>query len=282
MYTGGDGVAKDENKAAFWYEQAAMQEYADAQAMLAVMYFEGAGVPKDVEKTKYWMRKAIEHGDTEAMEFWGWLDLGEYEPTRLAGSFRKGVYAAPNKLFRAKYRLTGGTKNDPCCEETVIDSFDEQRGKGTVSLSNEYGALNGVIYGPASLVGADADLDSAQILKRWFHAEVMALLHSIKPQARLLHEERRLFNTMDAWIAVVDIPGGAVAGKYAISTGRYDPADSVRGFVVFQRGTYVFTLMCETNVLSFFGESRVYDPDRWDDFLAELSAFYSTTRFEKS
>lgn len=279
MYEEGIGVEKSTTEAAKWLEKAALQEFKDAQAMLGVAYYAGEGVPQSEEKARYWLRKAIENGDTEAAEFWGWLGLGEFDETQHAGSFNNSIYVAPNELFRAEYRLTGGSPRDPCCDETVQDWFDAETGFGTVVLSNEYGALNGVFYGPPSLAGGNGD---KSLLKQWFDEMVMGLIRSNVPGATVLQEEQRRFHGMDAWIAVVEIAGGGVLTRYDAETGTEERQDSVRGFVIFQRDDNVFALMCEVNVMSFLGKSRVYDPDDWDAFLEELSAFYSTMEFSKS
>ncbi len=146
-------------------------------------------------------------------------------------------------------------------------------------LSNEYGALNGIFYGPASLADGIGD---KPLLSRWFDEMVMGLIHSNAPNAVLLRNEPRRFHGMDAWIAVIEIAGGGVLAKYDSETGTEERQDSVRGFVVFQRGANIFVLMCEVNVTSFFDKGRVYDPDDWDAFLEELSAFYSTMECSKS
>ena len=276
MYSDGNGVKKSATEAARWYEEAARQEFKDAQTMLAVSYYYGDGVSQSEEKAKYWLRKAIENGDTEAMEFWGWLDFGELNEEQFVGTFKENTYVAPNKLFRAEYRLASVNPRDPCCEETVQDSFNPETGFGTVVLSNEYGALNGVIYGPASLATGDSD---DPIVGQWFDEVIMDLIRSNAPSATVLHQEPRDFHGMDAWVATVGIAEGGVIARQDLQTGSEERRDSVRGFVVFLRGENVFALMCEVNILSFFGENRIYDPDHWDAFLGELGAFYSTMKF---
>ncbi len=280
LYSRGIEVEQDYSQAVYWWEKAALQEHAGAQTMLGFLYYSGDGVPKDIEKAKYWLRKAIENGESTAMELWGWLNLGELGPSQFAGSFKDGMYVAPNELFSAKYQLTGASGGEPCCEQTVGDMFDEQTGMGVVSLSNEYGAVNGVFYGPASAIKYETGDDKPQRLKKWFYAVVMERLLFNVPESTVLKEESRKFNRMDAWIAVVEIPGGGVITSYEIETVQAVGQDSVRGFVVFQRGDYIFALMNENNVLGFSGPPRVYDPDNWDDFLIELNAFYSTMKFK--
>jgi len=251
----------NENQAVFWLEKAAEQDYADAQRTVALNYYYGNGVPADTSKSKYWLRKAIENDDPTAMEFWGWFEFGEFDPDHLAGSFERDTYIAPDGLFRVKYLLSTGRNS--------IDSFVPETGVGTVSLSNDLGALNGVIYGPAT----------TNQLEDWFHSVPMHLIKSNIPEASILREEGRQIHGMDSWIAVVEMPGGGVMAKYDAEKNTYESSDSVRGFVVFKRNDYIFALMCEVNIMGFFEQGRTYDPENWDAFLADLSDFYQHMSF---
>ncbi|MDR0528579.1 MAG: GYF domain-containing protein [Zoogloeaceae bacterium] len=69
-YATGDGVPKDDARAAEWYKKAADQGYAEAQAMLGFSYLLGNGVIQDQEKGCSLIRLAAEQGDKTA--------IGEY------------------------------------------------------------------------------------------------------------------------------------------------------------------------------------------------------------
>jgi len=76
MYdTGGDNkiLAKDTRKAAEWYEKAALQGHAKAQAGLGMLYVNGEGVPKDYVKGVDWLQKASAQGNADAQLNLGWL-----------------------------------------------------------------------------------------------------------------------------------------------------------------------------------------------------------------
>jgi TPR repeat protein len=60
------GTSKDDAQALFWYEKAAAQGYADAQANLALMYIQGNGVPKDYSIAAEYLSKAAEQGHAGA------------------------------------------------------------------------------------------------------------------------------------------------------------------------------------------------------------------------
>ena len=66
MYEHGQGVSKDDNKAAEWFQKAAEQGDAVAQRSLGEMYAEGRGVHQDEAKAVEWFRKAATQGDSSA------------------------------------------------------------------------------------------------------------------------------------------------------------------------------------------------------------------------
>lgn len=68
LYYNGDGVAKDDVKAAEWYQKAAIQGIAFAQYKLGAMYDKGEGVPKDAAKAVEWWEKAAAQGNGAAQE----------------------------------------------------------------------------------------------------------------------------------------------------------------------------------------------------------------------
>ena len=70
-YEAGDGVGKDEAKAAELYRKAAVQEYAEAQNKLGECYDYGSGVAVDENEAEKWYQKAAENGNETAM-----LNLG--------------------------------------------------------------------------------------------------------------------------------------------------------------------------------------------------------------
>lgn len=68
MYYNGDGVAKDDAKAAEWYQKAAVQGNAFAQYKLGVMYDQGEGVARDASKAVEWWQKAAAQGNEAAQD----------------------------------------------------------------------------------------------------------------------------------------------------------------------------------------------------------------------
>jgi TPR repeat protein len=68
MYYNGDGVTKDDAKAAEWYQKAADQGNAFAQYNLGMMYDKGEGVTRDAAKAAEWWKKAAAQGSDAAQE----------------------------------------------------------------------------------------------------------------------------------------------------------------------------------------------------------------------
>lgn len=66
-YERGDGVARDEQKAAEWYRKAAEAGNAVAQNRLGEMYRSGEGVKENKQAAVEWYHKSARHGNADAM-----------------------------------------------------------------------------------------------------------------------------------------------------------------------------------------------------------------------
>lgn len=66
MYYYGRGVPKDYVKAAKWYRELAEEDYAGAQIMLGCMYKEGDGLSSSEREALYWYKKAAAQGNPDA------------------------------------------------------------------------------------------------------------------------------------------------------------------------------------------------------------------------
>jgi len=73
MYENGQGVTKDYKQAVYWYSKAAKQGHAWAQHNLGLMYSRGEGVAEDYKKTVYWLGKAAEQGHLYSIRMLGWM-----------------------------------------------------------------------------------------------------------------------------------------------------------------------------------------------------------------
>ncbi|MGO8881815.1 MAG: tetratricopeptide repeat protein, partial [Desulfomonilaceae bacterium] len=65
-YYNGQGVPKDQKKAAQWYRRAAQKGHSGAQCNLGVMYDNGTGVAKDETEAVKWFKKAADQGYADA------------------------------------------------------------------------------------------------------------------------------------------------------------------------------------------------------------------------
>ena len=69
MYTQGEGVLQDFEKAKFWFEKAEIQGHTEAKYNLGVIYANGTGgVKKDKELAKEFFRQACDNGLKEGCD----------------------------------------------------------------------------------------------------------------------------------------------------------------------------------------------------------------------
>jgi TPR repeat protein len=66
IFSQGSGVPIDTAQAFRWYHEAALQEDADAQLALGLMYARGSGVEQDVVRAVHWFRRAAIQGRSAA------------------------------------------------------------------------------------------------------------------------------------------------------------------------------------------------------------------------
>ena len=62
MYFGGDGIEQNDEKAAYWFKQAAQAGHAAAQDTLAYMYLNGRGLKPDRVRAYAWYSVAADNG----------------------------------------------------------------------------------------------------------------------------------------------------------------------------------------------------------------------------
>lgn len=71
MHGKGEGVLKDQRKAAEWLFVSAKQNYPFAQFNLGNIYRSGKGVPKDFKKSVYWYQRSAKQGHRAALHYLG-------------------------------------------------------------------------------------------------------------------------------------------------------------------------------------------------------------------
>jgi uncharacterized protein len=75
MNENGQGMPKNQSKAASWYSKAAEQGYADAQLKLGLMYEAGSGLARNDSKAAFWYRRAAVQGNPAAQNNLGMMYL---------------------------------------------------------------------------------------------------------------------------------------------------------------------------------------------------------------
>jgi len=76
LYDAGNGVARDQARAASLYRKAAEQHHLIAQLCLGVLYYTGQGVKKDVSEAARWFRTPADSGNDQAQFYLGSLYAG--------------------------------------------------------------------------------------------------------------------------------------------------------------------------------------------------------------
>ena len=100
-YSVGRGVAEDDAKAFQWYEKAAKQGHTEAQYHLGDFYDSGRGVAEDEAKALQWYEKAAKQGHTRA-------------PFRVALKFQYGVRVDKNYVKALEWYEEHLVRNGEC------------------------------------------------------------------------------------------------------------------------------------------------------------------------
>lgn len=103
---GKNGVKQDYERAAYWFEQAANGDVANAAYNMGVLYHQGLGVDADLEKAVKWYTKAAEQGHPEAAYNLGIAYIEgvgvDYDPFKATLHFEQ---AAAGGTVEAAYNL---------------------------------------------------------------------------------------------------------------------------------------------------------------------------------
>ncbi len=107
IYTAGHGgVKQDYKRAAFWFEQAADRNIANAAYNLGVLHHQGLGMKSDMKSALSWYQRAADLGHPEAQYNLGIAYIEgigvPYNPEKAAGFFTK---AAKKNVMEAAYNL---------------------------------------------------------------------------------------------------------------------------------------------------------------------------------
>jgi len=126
IYTAGHGgVKQDYKRAAFWFEQAAKRNVANAAYNLGVLYHQGLGVKNDMKTALSWYERAANLGHPEAQYNLGIAYIEgigvAYDPEKAAKYFTK---AAKKNVMEAAYNLgliyENGLLGEPKPDEALM------------------------------------------------------------------------------------------------------------------------------------------------------------------
>ncbi len=106
IYTAGQGVTQDFERAGFWFRQAADNGIGNARYNLGVLHHQGLGTERNLDKALYWYREAAKLNHAEAQYNLGIAHIegigSDYNPNLAAAFFEK---AADNGVMEAAYNL---------------------------------------------------------------------------------------------------------------------------------------------------------------------------------
>jgi TPR repeat protein len=143
MFTKGDGVAVNEKKAAYWFEQAASKGHPLAQHNFGLLCLDGMGTPKDEAKAIEWFEKAASQGVVNA-----YLNLGRiYEfgqgvsknDERAAAAYKEAAaLGSRNAQFNLGVMYANG-RGVPKSERKAVDFYQSAAAQGYASAHHNLG-----------------------------------------------------------------------------------------------------------------------------------------------
>ena len=121
-YLGGEGIDKDEKKAAEWLLKAANKNHPGALNAMGTLHEEGTGVAKDEKKAFEYFQKGAKYGDAMAQ-----LNLAE--------CYEKGRGVEKNIAESKKWLMTAANQNHP--QAQMAYAWKLEHGEGTDKNTHE-------------------------------------------------------------------------------------------------------------------------------------------------
>lgn len=124
LYEAGNGVPKDQAKAASWYRKAAEQDHLIAQLYLGILYYSGEGVEKDYRKAARWLQAPASSGNDEAQFYLGSMYAeGNGVPQDDAKAIEWFTKASAQRNTRAMGMLASLLFSRNLGEQDLIDAY---------------------------------------------------------------------------------------------------------------------------------------------------------------
>lgn len=132
----GQKAPRNPRKALCWFNIAAQQEHAGAEAALGVCYERGIGTPKDTRQARQWYGRAMAHGHPYALLALAQLELRERRPRQAVRLLQEGSDAGlvPAQLTLAYLYM--GNEGVPADPVRAVDNirFAAMRGSGEAAF----------------------------------------------------------------------------------------------------------------------------------------------------
>ena len=138
MYAHGEGLSKDDSKAALWLRKAADQGLPEAQQMMGIFFEQGRGVLLDFEQAANWFRKAAEQNYVDAQYHLGYLHAaGQGVPASNTEAAKWFLRAAENGMPDAQFQIGCHLAKGVGVEQDVVEAY---KWLSIASLNNHEGA----------------------------------------------------------------------------------------------------------------------------------------------
>lgn len=176
LYTAGQGVTQNYERAAAWFKEAANANIANASYNLGVLYHQGLGVSQDMPIALDWYRRAALEGHPEAQYNLGIAYIegigAKYNPHLASAYFRQ---AALNGIVEGAYNLglilENGLLGQAYLEQAMVwyraaaDRGSSEAAKALETLAEKLGVDTekaGLVNGDVSLASSMLDLNEIQ------------------------------------------------------------------------------------------------------------------------
>ncbi len=126
LYDAGNGVARDQARAASLYRKAAEQHHLLAQLFLGVLYYSGEGVKKDLSEAAHWFRTPADSGNDQAQFYLGSLYAsgeGVQQDDSTAIHYLSGAAAQRNTRAMGMLATTLFSRSHGHGDQDLVDAY---------------------------------------------------------------------------------------------------------------------------------------------------------------
>ncbi|BBB23860.1 tetratricopeptide repeat family protein [Isorropodon fossajaponicum endosymbiont JTNG4] len=110
MYGSGKAGSVNNKKAFYWFEKAAINNFAESQRSLAIMYLQGMGVEEDTITGMYWLKKAANNNLMNAQAL-------------LGNIYATSKYVKPDAIKSTRWRIKAANQGDLKSQRSVHGAY---------------------------------------------------------------------------------------------------------------------------------------------------------------